>query len=60
MTEQQGQNLSTGDEALDCFLATYMSFMDNCMKRLEDIEALLAAEKNMHSGAFCVCSDNDV
>lgn len=52
--------MSTGDEALDCFLATYMSFMDNCMKRLEDIEALLAAEKNMHSGAFCVCSDNDV
>lgn len=27
---------------------------------LEEIQVLLASEKNMHSGAFCVCSENDV
>lgn len=27
---------------------------------LEDIQVLLASEKNLHTGAFCVCSENDV
>lgn len=37
-----------------------MEHVESLTASVEEIQALLASERNMHTGAFCVCSENDL
>lgn len=64
MSDETTVQLTTGNDAMDNFLQSMLSFMTNMASRMDDLVEILSALTQTRiaagEGAFCNCMGNEV